>query len=89
LALGKTLYELEHSISQSELYEWMEYLNLYPLHEDRSEFQLSVLTSSVLAPHMKDKVNYKDFMVTLHEKDEVEELEGQDLEDYIINTIGQ
>lgn len=74
-------------MSQSELMEWVEYLNLYPLLEDRNEVQMAVLTQSVLAPNTKQKISYKDFMLTA-DKEDLSALTGKDLENYIQKVMG-
>lgn len=72
-------------MSYSELMEWGEYLSLYPLHEDRSEFQMAVL-STINASSSKKQYEVNDFMVT-NKKKKVE-LSGKDLEDYIFKAMG-
>lgn len=87
MALGKTLYELENSISYSELQEWSEYLGLYPLHEDRNEMQLAVL-SQIHTSSKEHKTKARDFMIS-HQHDErsLSDLSGEELNDYILKVM--
>ena len=73
-------------MSFSELMEWSEYLQLFPLHEDRSEYQMAVLSQINSASASKQKLDYKDFMIT--NRKEKTELSGKDLEDYIFKAMG-
>lgn len=64
LALGKTVGELEHTISHNELLEWVEYLDEKPLMVDRNELQMAQL-SQMIAAYMggkKNKTQMSDFM---------------------------
>jgi len=72
-------------MSNSELIEWNEYLGLFPLLEDRNEYQMAVL-SAMTASSSKKQFEANDFMIT-NKKQKVE-LSGKDLEDYIFKAMG-
>lgn len=59
--------ELEQSLSEGELNEWMEYYMLEPFGSDRNELQMAQLTSLVLSMFGNTGHNYKDFMVVSHQ----------------------
>lgn len=68
MALGRTVGELEQTISSTELQEWIEYYNLEPFGVDRNEIQLASL-SYMLASFMGNtKAKTTDFMPSHHEK---------------------
>lgn len=73
-------------MSYSELSEWAEYLQLFPLHEDRSEFQMAVLSNINIANVSKKSHSVDDFMIT--NKKPKAELQGKALEDYIFKMMG-
>ena len=79
------MYELENSMSLSELIEWGEYLEAYPLSEDRNEVQLAVL-SQIHASSEKKKYSAQDFMVSGKNK-EIKEMSGEELNDYILRVM--
>ena len=69
----------------SELIEWSEYLSIYPLHEDRNELQLAIL-SQIGASSSKNNLTTKDFMVS-GKKETKPEISGQELNDYILKAM--
>ena len=72
-------------MSYSELQEWSEYLGSYPLHEDRNEIQLAVLTQ-VQASSEKKKYSHKDFLISMKNQ-ERQELSGEELNEYILKAM--
>lgn len=78
-------------MSYSEMFEWMEYLNLYPLHEDRSELQLAVLSSITINSVSSKQTGFEDFAVSKNlktkENKEPKKLEGQELERFILGKM--
>ena len=83
LALGKTVYELENSMSMSELSEWAEYLSIYPLHEDRNEMQLAVI--SKIHASASDSLKVEDFLISGAKKQK--KLSKQELNEYILKAM--
>lgn len=59
--LGKTVFELENTMSINELREWSEYLSKEPVNS--IEIQLSLLTT-VVTNMMGEKKNIEDFLIT-------------------------
>ena len=70
----------------SELMEWDEYLSLYPLHEDRAEYQTAVLSKISASSVSKEKLDYRDFMITV-KKPKAEPISGKALNDYILKAM--
>lgn len=58
--MGRTVEELEHSMSHSELMEWDEFLSDEPLPSQISELQLAVLTKVMAGKESK----VKDFLIS-------------------------
>lgn len=87
MALGSTVAELEERLSASEMMEWQEYFSLYPIGADRNEIQLAVLIQTMINLNSKQKVNYKDFILS-HKEDKTSTPTGQDLENYILKMMG-
>jgi hypothetical protein len=83
LALGKTVYELENSMSMSELSEWAEYLSIYPLHEDRNEMQLAVI--SKIHASASDSLKVEDFLISGAK--EQKKLSKEELNEYILKAM--
>ncbi|WP_345993765.1 hypothetical protein [Sulfurimonas sp. HSL-1716] len=59
--------ELEHTLSASELHEWLEYYEMEPFHADRSEVQLATM-SHMMNAFMGGSAKATDFMLTYKEK---------------------
>lgn len=59
--LGKTVFEIENTMSINELREWAEYLSQEPVNS--TEIQLALLTS-VAANMMGGKSKIDDFLIT-------------------------
>lgn len=62
MALGRTVAELEHSISETELSEWAEYYKLEPFMADRSEIQIAQLSHMVASFMGNKNLDVTDFM---------------------------
>lgn len=75
LALGRTVAELEHSISHAELHEWAEYSRLEPFIADRNEVQIAQL-SCMVAAFMGEKVELTDFMLSVEKQKKVKSKES-------------
>lgn len=73
-------------MSASELMEWGEYLSLYPLHEERNELQLAVL-SQINASSSKKSYETKDFMVS-GKTQEPKKMSKSELNEYILKAMG-
>ena len=72
-------------MSASELSEWGEYLSVYPLHDDRNEFQLAVI-SQIHASSSKKIFTTKDFMVS-GKKEQPKKLSKSKLNEYILKAM--
>lgn len=66
IALGKTVEEIENTMTHSELQEWGEYVAEYPLPADVSEIQMATLSFliSITNGGKKSKSNISDFIVS-------------------------
>ena len=65
IALGKTVQELEQSLSSSEFTEWMAYFSLQPFGHYREDLRTGILASLIANIHKdKSRANFKprDFM---------------------------
>lgn len=79
MALGRTVSELENTMSYAEMQEWISFYNAEPFHEDRQEIQLSMMTS-VMAASFGNKIEPIEFMLTgkkPKKKKSVDELSNQ------------
>jgi hypothetical protein len=63
LALGRTVRELERSLSHAEWIEWIAYYGLDPWGDQRDDMRMARLVTAVLAPHSKSTVNPADHML--------------------------
>lgn len=76
MALGRTVSELEHTMSYAEMQEWISFYNAEPFQEDRQEIQLAMMMS-VMAASFGNKIDPTEFMITgkkPKKKNTVEEL---------------
>ena len=67
LGLGRTVAELEVSLGQSELQDWMRYWMVEPWGAVRDNMHAGVIASAVLMPHTKKGkrlATFEDFMLT-------------------------
>jgi len=63
--LGRTVGELENTMSSKELKEWGEYLSIEPTAADRMEIMLARLTDMYNQAHFKNKNSVIDYMLSL------------------------
>lgn len=64
--LGKSVFELENTMSMSELREWAEFLSKEPVNS--VEVQLALLTT-IVANMMGGKKKIDDFLITSYKED--------------------
>lgn len=84
--MGRTVAELEHSLSDAELLEWNEYYKAEPFFADRFEYQMAQLTSTVFNI-LGEKSETTDFILTADKKEKEEkEPSGQELENLIFGA---
>ncbi len=72
-------------MSESELREWAEYLSYYPLHVDRNEYQLAVI-SKIHASSSKKQFETKDFIIS-GKKHTRKKMSKSKLNDYILKAM--
>lgn len=87
--LGRTVGELEATISPQELVAWSEYLAEEPAHADRSEAQLAMIAHMV-SNFMGGKHEVTDFMISRRPKQEeleILDISGQALEDLVFSLF--
>lgn len=63
LALGRTVHELETTMTHQELLEWHEYYNVEPFTADRTEMQLATM-SFLISTSNGGKSDIKDFTLS-------------------------
>lgn len=82
--MGRTVGELEHTLSASELSEWVEFYNEEPFMADRIEVQLARLSAITVSQKSGKAVNVSDFMVTYKKAPEA----AVDIEDKVKAIFG-
>ena len=82
LALGKTIEELEHTMTQSELQEWYEYYKIDPFPQDKQELQLATLNFLISTAHGGNST-IEDFLISNQPQ-----AQGENLEHQIKNLFG-
>ena len=70
IALGKTVQELENTMTQQEYSEWQEYYNIEPFAADRAEMQLATL-SFLTSTTNGGKSKFADFLVSNKNKTKI------------------
>lgn len=68
LALGRTVRELEQTLSHAEYIEWRAFYGLDPWGEQRADQRAAQLTAAVLAPYSKGTPKPKSFLLYPEER---------------------
>lgn len=61
--MGRTVEELERSLSWSEWVEWREFYLIDPWGEQRADLRMAQIASAALFPHVKPKPEPAAFML--------------------------
>jgi len=63
--LGKSVGEIENTMSNKEFNEWIEYSEIEPLLPDRLELMIARLTEMYSKAHFKQKTSVLDYMLSI------------------------
>lgn len=77
MALGKTVGELESTLSSNDLSEWMAYFRVEPFGEDRKDLRMGILASVIANSNRgKSQRPFKpsDFMPYAQDDDEASKI---------------
>ncbi len=70
IVLGyKSIRELKDTMSQKELFQWVEYYSHEPFHMDRVELQLAQISDILVKTAGEKKTSPIDFMLSVSEDD--------------------
>ncbi len=83
--LGRTVAELEHTVSNAELHEWFDYYNQEPFFADRNEQQMAQL-STMVSSFMGGEAEMIDFMPSVEKKPK--EVDNSKLVDQVMAVFG-
>ena len=84
MRLGKTLAELEQSMSASEFYYWVAFAKLNPIGDERHDWHAAQITSSIFRSQGA-KVSFDDCLIKFRE----EKKEPITLFDALSNLLGK
>lgn len=63
MKLGRTVAELEHTLSADEYRLWLAMYELDPWDEQRADMRIAKLICAVLAPHTRQSLSPSEFML--------------------------
>jgi len=63
MKLGRTVAELENSLSAAEYQHWLAMYALDPWGEQRDDMRMAKMVVAMLAPHTKDRIEPVDHML--------------------------
>ncbi|ALX93351.1 phage tail protein [Serratia fonticola] len=86
LRLGKTLGELQQSISVSEMRMWMAFDRISPIGDDRNDYHAAQITAATFnAQRTKDPLSIGDMLIRWNEPANTEEEDTAGLEAFLEN----
>ncbi len=88
LSLGRTVAELEATVSPQELHQWQEYYMLEPFSSDRNE-RLMVQLISMVGGFVGSKADYYDYFVSDIKKPKKKKIDFKSLANSIKNIFGK